>query len=395
MQNMYGKPGNIPDPDTFAFDTPTAYANPHGAAAVPQVDEAVRVVGKPQSFVHGGGNKQVQEGARTTGANKEVGTSNIHDILQEEGERLRAKQQKFFVSQSPAAQRDEDKVALEGRHNLPPPGPPSSREKENGIYFSSAVDGREAAQLDHQPLTPVVPPGVTIPYLHSAPPDKKNIKPATTSWSQASLAGGSSGLLDPHRPTPEQQYEYNAVDFDLSDYNAATSSNAARHLQTAHHARANGSTTTHGQNEPDVLRALPEAKEKTKLLFHTIAYSRKTVALAWLIAFAPPFLFLLIYPIRSAVDWDQVVADVCVYSVKMVFDSPGTEVQNTLRLVSEAGLLDADTTLLTDVDKLGEWCSLQNREWHEKFYSNALRCAWVVEDRCRDIYMQCKSIVLV
>eukprot|EP00392_Amoebophrya_sp_AT5.2_P012369 g12472.t1 len=125
-----------------------------------------------------------------------------------------------------------------------------------------------------------------------------------------------------------------------------------------------------------------EGVQEMRTLHDRLKRSRYSVSCAWMIAFVPPFFFFLIYPIRSAVDWDSVASDVCASSVNLVFEQVGTDVRRTLRLVRQAGLLPETHHALPD--NPSAWCDAQGKSWHEAFYSNVVRCAWVVEDLCRD-----------
>ncbi|CAD7937841.1 unnamed protein product [Amoebophrya sp. A25] len=210
-------------------------------------------------------------------------------------------------------------------------------------------------------------------------PAGKNNNNDTSRIPPPTVAGKSRGSTAENSVSPRHHR------FSEGDHSMAASddprvpSPARSPQQVAFQARKSVSHIEELENSP-VVQAL-------KLRLQT---SRRAVAFAWLIAFAPPFLFFLIYPIRSAVDWDAIAADVCHTSVKMVFNMPGTDLRRTLKLTNEAGLLPSSHTLLATGDLEG-WCTQHGKDWHQAFYSNAVRCAWVIEDKCRNKYCSAGS----
>ena len=67
------------------------------------------------------------------------------------------------------------------------------------------------------------------------------------------------------------------------------------------------------------------------------------------------------------------------------------DLRRTLRLTHEAGLLSSSHTLLATGDLEG-WCTQHGKDWHQAFYSDAVRCAWVIEDTCRNKYCRASSV---
>lgn len=112
--------------------------------------------------------------------------------------------------------------------------------------------------------------------------------------------------------------------------------------------------------------------------------SQRLLWLGWIIAFLPPFISFMVFPYRSLVDWENVVADVCTFSTSTVFASPaGKNLKPVMEFFGDAGKLPKDLQGLTEDSRA--WCAQQGANWHESFYGTFVGCNWAVEDTCVDV----------
>lgn len=108
--------------------------------------------------------------------------------------------------------------------------------------------------------------------------------------------------------------------------------------------------------------------------------SRRLIWLSWAVAVIPPFLFFLVFPVRSVVDWDAVVADACTFSIRAALNSPGTDLNSYINFAAQEGFLESGMEGLAD-DPFN-WCSEKGVDWHDHFYNVTVTCAWKMEDAC-------------
>mmetsp|Transcript_96785 Transcript_96785/g.312550 ORF Transcript_96785/g.312550 Transcript_96785/m.312550 type:complete len:582 (-) Transcript_96785:607-2352(-) len=110
--------------------------------------------------------------------------------------------------------------------------------------------------------------------------------------------------------------------------------------------------------------------------------SRRLVWAAWLTSFLPPFAITLIFPARSLVPWDEVIADVCEASMKQTFNMPGSNLQQQLLLMQREGMLEGHA--INGLSKgVKPWCVKQGATWDEEFFGSAVKCSWYLDDVCR------------
>lgn len=114
--------------------------------------------------------------------------------------------------------------------------------------------------------------------------------------------------------------------------------------------------------------------------------SRKLIWLSWSVTMVPLFVLFVVFPIRSVVDWEGVIADTCAFSVKKTLDAPGSNLKETIPLLEEQGLLDAGIQGISDTES---WCKKKGADWHSAFYNDTVRCIWELDDNCRDQF--CKQ----
>lgn len=118
----------------------------------------------------------------------------------------------------------------------------------------------------------------------------------------------------------------------------------------------------------------------SKALQRAVA-TRRMLWAGWLLAFIPPFLLLLVFPIRSMVDWGALVEDVCDHSIKRTMMLPGTEIKSALEYLYDKQLLKGNLKALGEGNDV--FCKQEGVQWRETFYNKTVNCVWYFEDACR------------
>eukprot|EP00928_Gymnodinium_smaydae_P040102 TRINITY_DN27253_c0_g2_i1.p1 TRINITY_DN27253_c0_g2~~TRINITY_DN27253_c0_g2_i1.p1 ORF type:complete len:585 (+),score=69.85 TRINITY_DN27253_c0_g2_i1:40-1794(+) len=111
--------------------------------------------------------------------------------------------------------------------------------------------------------------------------------------------------------------------------------------------------------------------------------SRRLTWGSWLTTFLPPFLLFLLFPIRSLVDWQGVVADVCKFNVEKVVDMPGSSMRETMTAMAQNGILEKELEGIVNTEK---WCTRKGQYWADSFFNVSVGCSWSLEDFCVETF---------
>eukprot|EP00928_Gymnodinium_smaydae_P036501 TRINITY_DN25506_c0_g1_i1.p1 TRINITY_DN25506_c0_g1~~TRINITY_DN25506_c0_g1_i1.p1 ORF type:complete len:619 (+),score=42.60 TRINITY_DN25506_c0_g1_i1:81-1937(+) len=117
--------------------------------------------------------------------------------------------------------------------------------------------------------------------------------------------------------------------------------------------------------------------------------SRRLIWGAWLMNFVFPFVALLVFPIRSLVDWTGIESDVCTMSVMLSARAKGVNLEESILALQHLGLLKkgADTFApgmnMSDESSVRAWCESEGTKWHETFHGNSVPCALATDRQCR------------
>jgi len=103
---------------------------------------------------------------------------------------------------------------------------------------------------------------------------------------------------------------------------------------------------------------------------------------AWIVSFAPPFIFLVLFPLRLLVDWDAVAGDICTFSVRRTMNFTGSEIQHGMRFLMQENLVDRRFSDVVN-GNVEQWCRSAGLGWHTLFYAEAVQCVWKRLDSCR------------
>lgn len=113
--------------------------------------------------------------------------------------------------------------------------------------------------------------------------------------------------------------------------------------------------------------------------------SMKILRASWLANFLLPFGVVLVFPIRTTVDWNNIVFSACEQAVQYTFDMPGSTLRMRLSRMDSSEFPSVKKELGGLPDDIPGWCQAQGPSWHQRFYSATVRCLWLAEDECRKV----------
>mmetsp|Transcript_95894 Transcript_95894/g.190078 ORF Transcript_95894/g.190078 Transcript_95894/m.190078 type:complete len:599 (-) Transcript_95894:314-2110(-) len=120
--------------------------------------------------------------------------------------------------------------------------------------------------------------------------------------------------------------------------------------------------------------------------------SQRLVWMSWSTRVLVPFAILLVFPIRSLVDWDGLSKDTCAVTVNSALGTDGFDTSAAIAGLRQQGFLGPNveglpTNFATSSDEalkaIQSWCVAIGDDWYEVFFVQTLPCVYELQNSCR------------